>query len=103
VISVGGQPRAVIVLSMVCKTYRLTRDMKAAALKLPLAKTALTLRQTYADAPGQGAVVWRLGALGREAAAEVQALFRELLQKVGAAAHRAARKATGYLPAVAWP
>jgi chromosome partitioning protein len=77
----GGQPRAVIVLSMVGKTYRLTQDMKdaAAALELPLAKTALTLKQIYADAPGQGAVVSQLGARGREAAAEVEALFREIL------------------------
>src|SRR6476469_5289004 len=76
-----GQPRAVIVLSMVGKTYRLTQDMKdaAAALELPLAKTALTLKQIYADAPGQGAVVWQLGARGREAAEEVKALFREVL------------------------
>ena len=60
----GGHPRAIIVLSMVGKTYRLTQDMKdaAAALELPLAKTAVTLKQIYADAPGQGAVVWRLGA-----------------------------------------
>ena len=77
----GGQPRAMIVLSMVGKTYRLTQDMKdaAAALELPLAKTALTLKQIYADAPGQGAVVWQLGARGREAADEVEALFREVL------------------------
>lgn len=77
----GGKPRAVIVLSMVGKTYRLTQDMKdaAAALELPLAKTALTLKQIYADAPGQAAVVWHLGARGREAAAEVEALFREVL------------------------
>jgi chromosome partitioning protein len=77
----SGQPRALIVLSMVGKTYRLTQDMKdaAAALELPMAKTALTLRQIYADAPGQGAVVWQLGARGREAADEVQALFREVL------------------------
>ena len=77
----GGQPKAVIVLSMVGKTYRLTQDMKdaAAALELPLAATALTLKQIYADAPGQGAVVWQLGARGREAADEVDALFRELL------------------------
>jgi chromosome partitioning protein len=76
-----GVPRAVIVLSMVGKTYRLTQDMKdaAQALHLPLAKTALTLKQIYADAPGQGAVVWQLGARGREAAREVQHLFRELL------------------------
>src|SRR5258708_26281346 len=79
----GGQPRAIIVLSMVGKTYRLTQDMKdaAAALELPLAKTALTLKQIYADAPGQAAVVWQLGARGREAADEVEALFRELLPK----------------------
>ena len=77
----GGQPKAVIVLSMVGKTYRLTQDMKdaAAALELPLAATALTLKQIYADAPGQGAVVWQLGARGREAADEVDELFRELL------------------------
>jgi chromosome partitioning protein len=88
----GGQPRAVIVLSMVGKTYRLTQDMKdaAAALELPLAKTALTLKQIYADAPGQGAVVWQLGARGREAADEVQSLFREVLPE--ASAHKAARR-----------
>lgn len=56
----GGQPKAWIVLSMVGKTYRLTQDMKAAAaaLELPLTASALTLRQIYADAPGQGSVVW---------------------------------------------
>src|ERR1700755_371930 len=77
----GGQPRAVIVLSMVAKTYRLTQDMKdaAAALELPLAKTALTLKQIYADAPGQGAVVWQLGSRGREAAEEVRTLVRAML------------------------
>src|ERR1700749_3000450 len=83
----GGQPAAMIVLSMVGKTYRLTQDMKnaAEALELPLAKTALTLKQIYADAPGQGAVVWQLGARGREAADEVQALFRETLPDACAA------------------
>ncbi|HEX4613981.1 MAG TPA: ParA family protein [Urbifossiella sp.] len=76
-----GKPDAVIVLSMVGKAYRLTQDMKAAAaaLGLPLAGTALTLRQIYADAPGQGTVVWRMGARGREAAAETENLFREVL------------------------
>jgi chromosome partitioning protein len=66
---------------MVGKTYRLTQDMKdaAAALGLPLASTALTLKQIYADAPGQGTVVWRMGSRGREAALEVDAIFREVL------------------------
>jgi chromosome partitioning protein len=77
----GGVPRAVIVLSMVGKNYRLTKDMKdaAAALHLPLARVAMTLRQIYADAPGQGLVVWRMGARGREAADEMQSLFAEIL------------------------
>ncbi len=89
----NGIPKAVIVLSMVGKHYRLTKDMKeaAAALSLPLASTALTLRQIYADAPGQGAVVWNMGARAREAAAEVDRLFREILpeaaQRTQGAAH----------------
>ena len=95
----GGQPQAVIVLSMVGKTYRLTQDMKdaAAALELPLAKTALTLKQIYADAPGQGAVVWQLGSRGREAAGEVETLFRELLPDAckAKASRRATKQAAG--------
>ena len=76
-----GLPRAVAVLSMVGQKYRLTRDMKdaALALELPLASAALTLRQIYADAPGQGQLVWRMGAKGKEAAREVGDLFSELL------------------------
>src|SRR6202023_846201 len=72
-----GPPKAIIVLSMVGKTYRLTQDMRdaAAALKLPVAKTALTLRQVYADAPGQGVVVWQLGARAREASRQIKQLF----------------------------
>src|SRR5581483_10016726 len=95
----GGQPKAMIVLSMVGKTYRLTQDMKdaAAALELPMAKTALTLKQIYADAPGQGAVVWQLGARGRDAADEVEALFREVLPDACAskAGRRTPKKAAG--------
>jgi chromosome partitioning protein len=77
----NGPPAAVSVLSMVGKDHRLTRDMKhaAAALNLPLAGTPITLRQAYADAPGQGTVVWRMGYRERDAAGEVDALFREIL------------------------
>ena len=83
---------------MVGKTYRLTQDMKdaAAALELPLARTALTLKQIYADAPGQGAVVSQLGARAREAAAEVDALFREVLKDASLVkSRRQVRKAAG--------
>lgn len=77
----GGKPTAVVVLSMVGKNYRLTQDMKdaAAALSLPLASTSMVLRQIYADAPGQGAVVWNMGSRATAAALEAEALFRELL------------------------
>jgi chromosome partitioning protein len=95
----GGQPRAYIVLSMVGKTYRLTQDMKdaAAALELPLAKSALTLKQIYADAPGQGAVVWHLGSRGKDATDEVEALFLELLPdaRVVKPSRKFPRKAAG--------
>ena len=77
----GGMPRAIVVLSMVGKNHRLTKDMKdaAAALHLPLASVPMTLRQIYADAPGQGAVVWQMGSRAREAADEVRRLFAEIL------------------------
>jgi chromosome partitioning protein len=91
----NGLPDAVIVLSMVGRAYRLTQDMKnaAAALSLPMAQTPLILRQVYADSPGQGTVVWRMGARGKEAAIEIDQLFREILP--GAAVIGKARKIAG--------
>lgn len=94
----AGVPKAVIVLSMVGKNYRLTQDMKdaAAALNLPMASTAMVLRQIYADAPGQGAVVGALGSRAAEAAGEVEQLFREILPAAyrRAPARRAVTKKT---------
>jgi chromosome partitioning protein len=80
----GGMPKAMIVLSMIGLNYRLTQDMKdaAAALKLPMASKSMVLRQIYADAPGQGAVVWQMGARARDAAQEIDDLFREILPEV---------------------
>jgi chromosome partitioning protein len=88
----AGKPKAVIILSMVGKTYRLTQDMKdaAAALNLPMASRPLTLRQIYADAPGQGTVVSNMGSRAKEAAQEVDHIFREILPD-------AARKRTSRL------
>ncbi len=81
-----GPPLAVAVLSMVGKDFRLTKDMLAAAsaLKLALATTHITLRQAYADAPGQSTLVWKMG-YREEAAREITTLFRELLPEAGAA------------------
>lgn len=77
----GGKPSAVIVLSMVGKNYRLTKDMEDAAdaLNLPLAETPLILRQVYADSPGQGSVVWQMGARAKDAAKETRKLFAQIL------------------------
>lgn len=76
-----GAPVAVAVLSMVGKDFRLTKDMRDAAdaLKLPLAATHITLRQAYADAPGQSTLVWKMGYREKEAAKEIDTLFQELL------------------------
>lgn len=89
-----GPPKATIVLSMVGKNYRLTQDMREAAalLKLPITPTFMTLRQIYADAPGQAAVVWHMGSRAREAAVEVDRLFRELFPEAAASSRQAARK-----------
>lgn len=85
-----GPPNAMVVLSMVGNRYRLTKDMRdaAAALQLPLAETPLTLRQIYADAPGQGSLVWRMGTRGRDATDEFERLFAELLPTAARPTHR---------------
>ena len=77
----NGRPFATIILSMVGKHYRLTKDMKDAAegLDMALADSMVTQKQVYADAPGQKAVVWKLGARGRNAGKEMKELFKEIL------------------------
>lgn len=79
-----GPPPAIAVLSMVGRGYRLTRDMleAARALDLSVADTAITLRQAYADAPGQATFVWNMGRTAHDASDELDALFRELLPEV---------------------
>lgn len=90
----SGVPKAKIVLSMVGKHYRLTQDMREAAalLKLPITPTYMTLRQIYADAQGQAGVVWNMGARAREAAVEVERLFRELVPEAGRGRSKAAHR-----------
>lgn len=77
----NGHPRAVGVLSMVGRDYRLTTEMREAArsLQLELVDTVLVRRQAYADAPGQASAVWRMGYAAREAAIEIDRFFQELL------------------------
>ena len=79
-----GPPEAVAVLSMVGRDYRLTRDMVEAAesLGLKLAETQISLRQAYADAPGQATFVWDMGYQARDAAIEIDQLFCELFPEI---------------------
>lgn len=91
----GGVPKAIIVLSMIGQKYRLTKDMVEAAdaLNLPVAKHSMVLRQIYADAPGQGAVVWHMGARAREASIEVKRLFSEILPEAKGSKRKIKREA----------
>ncbi|MCA9016693.1 MAG: hypothetical protein KDA77_15275, partial [Planctomycetaceae bacterium] len=81
-----GPPEVMAVLNMVGREYRLTRDMRdaAAALGLKIAETAITLRQAYADAPGQGTFVWNMGYHAKGAAEEIHRLFAELFPEIAA-------------------
>jgi chromosome partitioning protein len=76
----NGLPEAILVPNKLQPQYRLTREL------LQIVKTmgmpsgdGLNLRQAYADAIGQGTVVWRMKTQSaRAAAGEVQFLFQQL-------------------------
>lgn len=40
----------------------------------------MTLRQIYADAPGQAELVWKMGAKAKTAANEIDQFVREIMQ-----------------------
>ncbi len=85
-----GLPEAIAVLSMVNRNFRLTRDMRQAATSLGfvVASTPLTLRQAYADAPGQQTFVWNMGRSAKDAASEIDALFQSVFQYLASSALR---------------
>lgn len=75
----NGPPRALFVPNKLQVQYRLSREFldTTQALEIPTA-SALRLRQAYADAVGQGTVVWKMGKGAQDAAAEIQKLFNEV-------------------------
>lgn len=89
----------IAVLNMVGREYRLTRDMReaAAGLGLKIAETAVTLRQAYADAPGQGTFVWNMGYAARGAAEEIEQLFQELFPEIASVNQHLPVQANGKL------
>jgi chromosome partitioning protein len=77
-----GPPKAVLVPNKLQVRHRLSAELLATArsLEVPCA-SGLRLLQAYADAVGQGTVVWRLGTRpSQDAANEMQSLLKELLE-----------------------
>lgn len=72
-------PVAVLVPNKLQMRYRLSREFVETATTLGISvSTGLRLRQPYADAAGQGTVVWRLGPSAGQAANEMRTLVKEL-------------------------
>jgi len=74
-----GPPRAVLVPNKLQVQYRLSQEFleTAKSLEIPTS-SGLRLRQAYADAAGQGTVVWWMDPRS-QASCEIQTLFKELL------------------------
>ncbi len=73
-------PRAVVVLNRFQSRLRLASEARAAieAMGLPVAETTLGMRTGFADAAGQGCLVWDLAGAD-QAGVEMQELVKELL------------------------
>jgi chromosome partitioning protein len=76
-----GPPKALLIPNRIQVQYRLSQELleTAKSLEIP-ASSGLRLRQAYADAAGQGTVVWHMGPRAIDAAVEIQQLFKELLK-----------------------
>jgi chromosome partitioning protein len=75
----GGPPQAMLVPNKLQVQYRLTQELLATVQSLGVpALGGLRLRQAFADAAGQGTLVWRLGLRGAAATEEITRLFAEL-------------------------
>jgi chromosome partitioning protein len=75
-----GKPEAIIIPNKLQAQYRLSKELMQLVRNFEMpAGNGLHLRQAYADAAGQGTVVWRMKtSSAREATAEMQYLFQEL-------------------------
>jgi chromosome partitioning protein len=76
----GGLPNTVIVPNKLQPQYRLSKELLQTVQSFGMpAGDGLRLRQAYADAAGQGTVVWRMSTqAARDASAELQYLFQQL-------------------------
>jgi len=79
-----GKPEGRLVLNKMETGGVISRELRETAPRLGLAVASSVIRhlRVYKDAAQQGTVVSRLGVKGRDAAAEIEALFTELLGSV---------------------
>ena len=76
----GGPPRALFVPNKLQVQYRLSQELLDTARSLEIPTTSgIRLRQAYADAVGQGSVVWEMGPRAADAAGEIEILFQEVI------------------------
>jgi len=77
----GGRPEGRLILNKMKSRETISRELKGAAQTLSLAVAEHVVRdlQAYRDAAQQGAAVTRLGTRAAQAAADINALFTELL------------------------
>ena len=76
-----GLPREIVVPNKLQTQYRLSKELLQTVkdMGMPVGE-GLRLRQAYADAAGQGTVVWRMNTQSaKDATAELQFLFQQLL------------------------
>lgn len=77
----NGLPREIVVPNKLQSQYRLSKELlqTVQGLGMPVGE-GLRLRQAYADAAGQGTVVWRMNTQSaKDATGELQFLFQQLL------------------------
>lgn len=76
-----GPPLAVLIPNKLQARFRLSRELMETGQTLGIpAVSGLRLRQAYADAAGQGTVVWRMGGDAAVAAREMEGILEEILQ-----------------------
>jgi chromosome partitioning protein len=77
----SGRPDAVLIPNKLQAHYRLSRELLETTRNMAVASTTgLRLRQAYAEAAGQGTVVWRLGPRGEMATSEIRELWNGLFR-----------------------
>jgi len=76
----GDRPEAILIPNKIQKRLRLSQELLNTAEELGIhVSQGLGLRSAYADAAGQGTVVWRMGSSAREAKREITTLFEDVI------------------------